>query len=63
MNKDFAEMEKTDWSTLTHEEKSRLLFLRQKKMLEMFLKKGAVSQTQHDKSIHDLIEKMGMQEN
>ena len=46
---------------LTHEEKNRLLFLRQKKMLDMFLERGAISQAQHDKSLHDLIEKMGMQ--
>ena len=49
-----------DWSLLTHEEKNRLLFLRQKKTLDMFLERGAISQAQHDKSLHDLIEKMGM---
>jgi hypothetical protein len=54
-------VENKDWSSLTHEEKNRLLFLRQKKMLDMFLERGAVSQAQHDKSFHDLIEKMGMQ--
>ncbi len=26
----------------------------------MFLERGAISQAQHDKSLHDLIEKMGM---
>ena len=61
MNMDFAELEKTDWSSLTHEEKNRLLFLRQKKTLDMFLERGAISQAQHDKSLHDLIEKMGIQ--
>lgn len=50
-----------DWSSLSHEEKNRLLFLRQKKTLDMFLEKGAISQAQHDKSLHDLIEKMDMQ--
>jgi hypothetical protein len=29
----------------------------------MFLERGAISQAQHDKSLHDLIEKMGKQEN
>ena len=48
---------------LTYEEKNRLLFLRQKKTLDMFLERGAISQAQHDKSLHDLIEKMGMQDN
>ena len=51
----------TNWSSLNHEEKNRLLFLRQKKTLDMFLEKGAISQAQHDKSLHDIIEKMGMQ--
>ena len=50
-----------EWFSLTYEEKNRLLFLRQKKTLDMFLERGAISQAQHDKSLHDLIEKMGMQ--
>ena len=29
----------------------------------MFLGRGAISQAQHDKSLHDLIEKMDKQEN
>ena len=54
-------IENKKWSSLTYEEKNRLLFLRQKKTLDMFLERGAISQAQHDKSLHDLIEKMGMQ--
>ena len=50
----------SDWSSLNYEEKNRLLFQRQKKTLDMFLKRGAISQAQHDKSLHDLVEKMGM---
>ena len=61
MNKDLADLENADWSTLTYNEKNQLLFLRQKKTLDMFLERGAISQAQHDKSLHDLIEKMGMQ--
>ena len=53
-------IDKADWSSLSYEEKNRLLFLRQKKTLDQFLERGAISQTQHDKSLHDLIEKMGM---
>ena len=49
-----------DWASFTHEERNRLLFLRQKKMLNMFLGRGAISQAQYDKSLHDLTEKMGM---
>ena len=54
-------IESKEWSSLTYDEKNRLLFLRQKKTLDMFLERGAISQAQHDKSLHDLIEKMGMQ--
>lgn len=49
-----------DWSSMSYEEKNKQLFLRQKKTLNMFLERGAISQAQHDKSLHDLIEKMGM---
>lgn len=56
-----ANIENKEWTSLTYEEKSRMLFLRQKKTLDMFLERGAISQAQHDKSLHDLIEKMGMQ--
>lgn len=38
------------------------LYLRQKKMLEQFLERNAISQEQFDKSLGDLTEKMGMQE-
>ena len=57
-----VDLENVDWSSLTHEEKNRLLFLRQKKLLEEFLNRGAISQAQHDKSLHDLIEKMGIKD-
>ena len=50
----------SDWSSLNYEEKNRLLFQRQKKTLDMFLERGAISQAQHDKSLHDLVEKLGM---
>ena len=53
-------IENKEWASLTYEEKNRLLFLRQKKTLDMFLEREAISQVQHDKSLHDLIEKMGM---
>ena len=62
MNRSFTDLENADWTSLTHEEKNRLLFLRQKKTLDMFLERGAISQAQHDKSLHDLIEKMGIKD-
>ena len=43
----------------SYDEKNHQLFLHQKKTLDTFLEHGAISQAQHDKSLHDLIEKMG----
>ena len=51
--------EDMNWSALSHEQKNHQLFLKQKALLDQFLEKGAISQAQHDKSLHDLIEKMG----
>ncbi len=49
----------TRWDSLSHAEKNHLLFLKQKSMLAMFLDRGAITQAQHDKSLHDLKVKMG----
>ncbi len=49
----------TDWAQLTHEQKKHRLFLNQKALLDQFLQTGAISRAQHDKSLHDLMEKMG----
>lgn len=46
------------WAGMTHEEKNRALFLRQKALLDQFLENGAITKAQHDKSLHDLTEKM-----
>lgn len=46
------------WDSLTYEEKNKLLFERQKHMLEEFLERGAISQQQYEKSLYDLTEKM-----
>lgn len=42
-------------------EKKKELFLEQKKTLDTFLKTGAISQLQYDKSYGDLVKKMGME--
>ncbi len=47
-----------DWSDLSYEEKTHQLFLRQKALLDQFLERGAITQAQHDKSLHDLTVKM-----
>ena len=44
---------------LSPEEKRKLLYERQKKLLEQFLEKGAISRAQYEKSLGDLTEKMG----
>lgn len=43
-------------------EKNIELYLRQKKMLEQFLERNAISKAQFDKSLGDLTVKMGMEE-
>ncbi len=48
----------TEWDSLSYEEKNHQLFLKQKAMLDGFLEHGAISQAQHDKSLHDLVEKI-----
>ena len=53
------ETENNNWSALSYEEKNHQLFLKQKALLDGFLERGAISKAQHDKSLHDLIEKMG----
>ena len=54
-------MENSAWDKLTYAEKNKRLFLKQKQTLDMFLKRGAISKAQHDKSLHDLIEMMGIE--
>ena len=61
MAKDKTRM--TEEDTMTAEAKKRDLYLRQKELLDTFLEHGAISQAQHDKSLRDLTEKMGMQPN
>lgn len=53
-------MEQFEWEQLSPEEKKKQLYLNQKKTLEDFLERGAISKAQFDKSLGDLTEKMGM---
>ena len=48
------------WSELSPEEKKKELYLRQKRILDDFLERGAITQAQYDKSFGNLTEKMGM---
>lgn len=52
-------VDNTAWEKLTFQEKNHQLYLKQKELLDMFLEHGAISQEQHDKSLHDLAAKMG----
>ena len=54
--------EKSEWKKLSPEEKRRQLFLNQKELLDTFLKNGAITRAQYEKSLGDLREKMGMQD-
>ena len=50
------------WETMTPEQKQRELYARQVELLDTFLEHRAISQEQHDKSLHDLTMKMGYEE-
>lgn len=52
----------TTWESMTPEEKKQELFRRQKRTLDLFLERNAISKAQYDKSLGDLVEKMGMRE-
>jgi len=49
------------WESLTPEEKKKALYDQQVALLATFLEHGAISQAQHDKSLHDLTVKMGFE--
>ena len=44
------------------DEKKRQLFLNQKRTLDLFLERGAISKAQYDKSLGDLVRLMGMED-
>lgn len=48
------------WEEMTPEEKKIQLYIKQKNTLDSFLARNAISQSQYDKSLGDLTEKMGM---
>ena len=54
------ELKDPAWEALSYAEKNRQLFLKQEQLLATFLEHGTISQAQHDKSLHDLKEKMGI---
>ena len=54
------DLEQVDWQNLSTEQKNKKLFLKQKRLLDTFRDKHAISQAQYDKSLGDLREKMEM---
>ena len=46
------------WASFTPDEKKRVLYEKQKKLLDDFLERNAISETQYDKSLHNMTEKM-----
>ncbi len=48
------------WSQMSPAQKKKQLFLNQKELLDLFLERHAISQAQYEKSLGDLIEKMGV---
>ena len=52
--------EQIEWEKLSADEKKKQLFLNQKKLLDTFLEKKAISKAQYDKSLGDLQIKMRM---
>jgi hypothetical protein len=56
----FINNNQNPWGNLSYADKNRELYRKQKQTLDLFLERGAISQAQHDKSLHDLAVKMGM---
>ena len=46
---------------MSAEEKKVQLYLNQKRVLELFLERNAISKEQYDKSLEDMTVKMGME--
>ena len=55
-------MEQKEWDSLSPEEKKKALYLKQKRLLDTFLERNAITKAQYDKSLNDMTEKMGMQD-
>ena len=54
------EIQQMPLALMAPEEKKHYLFLNQKKTLDLFLERGAISQAQYNKSLGDLRVKMGV---
>lgn len=52
-------LDDSGWEKLTQEEKKKVLFQKQKEVLDDFLERGAITKAQYDKSLGDMKKKMG----
>ena len=57
---DSQNLDQIEWEKLNPDEKKKQLFIRQKKLLDTFLDRNAISKAQYDKSLGDLRDKMNM---
>ncbi len=60
LDEEYKYMDQFEWESLSPEEKRIQLYLNQKQTLDAFLKRGAITKNQYDKSLGDLTVKMGM---
>ena len=51
-----------NWDQMSYDEKNRVLYEKQKELLDTFMSHGAISKEQHDKSLADLTERMHLSE-
>ena len=58
---DTLQVTDSQWQTVSTEEKKMQLYRNQKKTLDLFLERRAISQEQYNKSLYDLTTKMGME--
>ena len=57
-----VDLENREATVLSENEKRHQLYLRQKELLDTFLEHGTITRAQYDKSLHDLMVKMGEKE-
>ena len=57
---DSQNLDQIEWEKLNPDEKKKQLFIKQKKLLDTFLERNAISKAQYDKSLGDLRDKMNM---
>ena len=60
---DLKSISSIDWRSLPPGERKRILFIKQKDLLDTFLSRGAIDRRQYEKSLTCMAEKMGMELN